>query len=139
MRVADLAHKCVIAAIAAIVLAGAGESWLLASQSDRPVNPSTRKYHVVSMDKLATTRWTHVCVTGPVVYRRKQQDGDWHVTLDDGKAKIVLEIIPLIPLPVPSKGQVVEACGISRVDPGHKTDGEGWPEVHPVEKIRVVK
>lgn len=91
-----------------------------------------RPYHRVALVDLATTRWTHVCVSGPVVYRRKMRDGDWHVTLDDGAAKVVLEIIPALPVSVPSKGDRIEACGISRIDKYH-----GWPEVHPVERIRI--
>lgn len=93
-----------------------------------------RGYHAVALDKLAASQWTHVCVTGPVVYRRHQEDGDWHITLDDGRAKVVLEIIPLIPLPPPAKGDVVTACGITRQDKEH-----GWPELHPVETITVIR
>jgi hypothetical protein len=55
------------------------------------------------------------------------QDGDWHVTLAEGETKVVLEIIPQIPLPPPKKGQRIEACGITRWDKRHK-----WPELHPV-------
>lgn len=84
-------------------------------------------YHHVRLDRMATTRWTHVCTTGPVVYVRRQRDGDIHVTLDDGRAKVVLEIIPQIPLPRPRKGQRIEACGIARIDKHHR-----WPEIHPV-------
>lgn len=84
-------------------------------------------YHEVPLAKLATTRWTHACVVGPVVYVRKQRDGDIHVTLSDGTAKVVLEIIPAIPLPRPKKGQTIRACGITRIDPHH-----GWPELHPL-------
>jgi hypothetical protein len=94
-----------------------------------------RVYHRVTLERLAAgTRHTHVCVTGPVVYVRKQRDGDWHVTLDNGKTKVVLEIIPAIPVALPRKGDVVDACGISRRDTHH-----GWPEVHPVEWLAVVK
>jgi hypothetical protein len=69
-----------------------------------------------------------------VVYVRRQADGDVHITLDDGHGKAVLEIIPPLPVPVPAKGESVEACGISRTDKDH-----GWPEVHPVERIRVLR
>lgn len=91
-------------------------------------------YHTVPLAKVSTTSWTHVCTTGPVVYVRKMSDGDWHVTLDDGKAKVVAEIIELIPLPPPRKGNVVTVCGITRYDKRHK-----WPEIHPVTKITVIK
>lgn len=90
-------------------------------------------YHAVPLAQLATTRWTHVCVTGPVVYVRKQADGDIHVTLDDGTTTVVLEIIPAVPLPRPRKGQRITACGISRFDRHHK-----WAEVHPVLRWHVV-
>lgn len=89
-------------------------------------------WHHLPLEKVATTRWTHVCTVGPVVYRRKMKDGDWHITLDNGKAKLVLEIIPQLPLTPPRKGQVVQACGITRWDKGH-----GWAELHPVITIEV--
>jgi hypothetical protein len=92
-----------------------------------------RRYHTVPLEQLATTRWTHACTSGPVVYVRKMKDGDWHVTLDNGKAKVVLEIIPAIPLAPPKKGQRIEACGITRIDRHHS-----WPELHPVERMRVL-
>lgn len=102
---------------------------LLAWQLAQP-----RGYHRVTMADLADgTRWTHVCTTGPVVYKRKQADGDWHITLDDGKSKIVLEIVPDQPVTVPKKGDTVEACGISRLDTHHK-----WWEIHPVETLTVL-
>jgi len=84
-------------------------------------------YHRVPLEQMATTRWTHVCTVGPVVYVRKMKDGDIHVTLDNGRAKVVLEIIPQLPLPRPKKWQRIEACGITRIDKHH-----GWPELHPL-------
>ena len=93
----------------------------------------SRPYHKVALDRLATAQWTHVEVCGPVVYRRKMKDGDWHLTLDNGRAKVVVEIIPAIPLPVPKKGALARVWGISRFDKDH-----GWPEVHPAERIEVV-
>lgn len=97
--------------------------------------PAGRLYHKVSIKDLATTRWTHVEVTGRVVYVRKQQDGDWHVTLTDADGvKAVLEIIPAIPLAVPRKGQVIRARGISRVDKHH-----AWGELHPLEWWEEIK
>ncbi|HXG88755.1 MAG TPA: hypothetical protein VNJ02_10500 [Vicinamibacterales bacterium] len=77
-------------------------------------------------------------MTATVVYRRKQQDGDWHLTIAKTvkgvEHKVVVEIIPLIPLEAPRVGQVVKACGISRIDRGHG----GWAEIHPAESITVV-
>ena len=88
-----------------------------------------RTYHPVTIVELPTTRWTHVELSGTVVYVRKQQDGDWHVTVVDRDGrKAVLEIIPLIPLEVPTKGQRIRARGIARVDKHH-----AWGEIHPLE------
>lgn len=89
-------------------------------------------YRTVAMSNLATTKWTHVCVVGPVVYTRLQRDGDIHITLDDGKTKVVLEIIPQIPLQRPKKGTTIRACGVSRFDRQH-----AWPEIHPVTSWRL--
>lgn len=97
-----------------------------------PAAAQDAAYHRVPLDKVATTSWTHVCTVGPVVYVRKMADGDYHVTLDDGRAKVVAEIIPQIPLPPPKKNQRIEVCGITRYDKRHK-----WPEVHPVTSWRV--
>lgn len=91
-------------------------------------------FHRIALADLATTRHTHVCVTAPVTYVRKQADGDYHVTLDDGRAKVVAEIIPAIPLPAPRKGDRVEVCGISRIDRHH-----GWAELHPVLRLTVTR
>lgn len=98
------------------------------------VGASGRTYHRVPLDQVATTKATHVCTSGPVVYVRKQADNDWHITLDNGRAKVVVEIIPLIPLPVPKKGQRIEVCGITRYDAHH-----AWGELHPAERIRVLR
>lgn len=104
---------------------------LLALLGAASVQPSPgRIYHTVALRDLATTAWTHVCLAGPVVYVRRQRDGDVHLTLDDGTAKVVAEIIPLIPIPAPKKGQRVHVCGIARIDKRH-----GFREIHPVEWI----
>lgn len=91
------------------------------------------RWHRVPLAQMATTTWTHVCTRGPVVYRRKMADGDWHITLDDGTAKVVAEIIPALPFDPPRKGQRVEVCGIARYDKRHR-----WPEIHPVLSIFVL-
>ena len=90
-------------------------------------------YHTVTLEQMQTTSWTHVCTSGPVVYVRAMEDDDIHVTLDDGKHKVVAEIIPQLPLPRPKKGQRIEVCGIYRWDQRHK-----WAEVHPVTKWSVI-
>jgi hypothetical protein len=92
------------------------------------------RYSYLPIAAVGTTRRTHVCTAGPVTYVRQQADGDWHVTLDDGTTRLVLEIIPRLPLPVPRKGQRVWACGITRDDHDH-----GWRELHPVESLRVFR
>ncbi len=92
-----------------------------------------RTYHVVPLSRMAVSRHTHVEVCGPVTYVRRQGDGDVHVTLDDGRAKVVVEIIPSLPLPVPRKGQRVRVRGIRRVDERH-----AFVEVHPAEALTVV-
>jgi hypothetical protein len=94
-----------------------------------------RLYHIVALKDVAVTSWTHVCTSGPVVYVRRQRDGDVHITLDDGTAKVVLEIIPLLPVPASAvaKGHRVRACGIARLDRRH-----GFAEIHPVEWIEIL-
>lgn len=86
-----------------------------------------RTFHRMPLGRLVATSYPRADVCGPVVYVRKQQDGDYHITLDDGRAQIVLEIIPELPLPVPKKGQRIRARGIVRTDRHH-----GFAELHPV-------
>ncbi len=106
--------------------------WLLLLVALQPATAG-RRYHEVPLTAMATTQWTHVCTVGPVIYVRRMADGDLHVTLDDGRARVVAEIIPALPLPRPRKGQQIRVCGIARWDRHH-----GWPEVHPVERWEVV-
>jgi len=87
-----------------------------------------RLYHVVPLPKVAVSQQTHIETCGQVVYVRKQLDGDWHITLAIGAAKVVAEIIPLIPLEPPPKGAWVTVRGIRRFDDEHK-----WYEINPVE------
>lgn len=87
-----------------------------------------RIFHPVPLDRVKASTWTHIQTCGPVVYVGKQRDGDWHITLDNGKAKIVLEIIPELPMVPPRKGQTIIAKGISRIDRGH----ESHAELHPL-------
>lgn len=94
----------------------------------------TDGYRTIPLAELATTRWTHVCVVGPVVYVRRMKDGDIHATIDDGKTKVVLELIPQIPLSRPKKSTTIKACGISRFDRHHK-----WAELHPVIKWELMR
>lgn len=96
------------------------------------------QFRIVALAEVATTTHTHVCTRGPVVFVRRQSDGDVHLTLDDGRGRVVAEIIPQIPLPVPVKGQRIDVCGITRIDRAHRTARfpEGWPEIHPVTSWR---
>ncbi len=86
--------------------------------------------HPVTIARMQLRRRpTHVCLVGLVAYVRHQNDGDIHVTLvNQRNQKVIAEIIPLIPLVAPRKGQKIEVCGITRRDEIH-----GWPEIHPVE------
>lgn len=84
-------------------------------------------YHQVPLAQLASTRHTHACTVGRVVYVRRQKDGDLHVTLSDGAAKVVAEFMPSWTGAIPRKGQRIRVCGVTRFDKHH-----GWPEIHPV-------
>jgi hypothetical protein len=98
-----------------------------------------RSYPNVPIEKLATWTRPRACVTATLVYKRKQADGDWHLTIAKFGAgvehKVVVEVIPLLPMPIPKVGQVIKACGIVRIDKGHG----GWPEIHPAEHIEVMR
>lgn len=98
-----------------------------------------RIYHKVPLAKVAASQRTHIETCGYVAYVRYMKpkspecpscrgDGDWHVTLILGSAKIGLEIIPAIPLTIPKKGQWIRARGIKRFDEWHNLH-----EIHPVE------
>lgn len=93
-----------------------------------------RIYHKTTIETINTVTEGHAEVCGLVTYVKHQTDGDWHITLDNGKGKLVLEIIPKLPLSVPKKNDKVRAQGIVRFDKHHK-----WYEIHPVEFIEVVK
>lgn len=92
-----------------------------------------RIYHGVSIAGLKNTTWTHVSVCGQVTLVKHEEDGDWHLRLNQGSAFIVAEIVPAIPLPVPRVAQFVRVAGISREDKAHR-----WWEVNPVEALSVV-
>jgi hypothetical protein len=107
---------------------------LVAPLSGQTAHKDADGFHTVPLAQMATTTHTHACTSGPVVYMRKQADGDEHITIDDGTSMVVVEIIPAIPLPAPKKGQRIKACGITRIDRGHRTPRYpgGWPELHPL-------
>jgi hypothetical protein len=98
-------------------------------------------YHTVALKDLATTVHSHACVVGTVAFKAREADGDLHIRLtDDAGYFIVAEVIPRIPIVAPKTGQRVEICGITRIDRFHRTKEypDGWPELHPVLKIRVL-
>lgn len=84
-------------------------------------------------------------ITGKVIYKASQTDGDMHIILSDpsvpntittltaltqaGYDFVVCEIIPEIPMSngVPVLHSVITANGIARWDFEH-----GWPELHPL-------
>jgi len=96
----------------------------------------TRTYHVVAIRDLPTSLRTHVAITGRVTSVRHEADGDWHIWVSDGRVKIVVEIIPLIPVPVPRVGACVQVRGIRRIDAerGHAHR----VEIHPAEQLLVM-
>lgn len=117
-------NTVIVVAAAALVLLAA--TALVAAPS--------RPYHRVTVAQLASSKWSHVQVEGLVTYVRTQADGDVHVTIEDAGAIAVVEIIPAIPLPAPRKGQRIRVFGISRIDRDH-----AWPEVHPAERLEVLR
>jgi hypothetical protein len=93
------------------------------------------QFHLLRPSQFPTSKWTHVCTTGVVSLRRREEDGDWHLRISDAPSFIVAEIIPEIPFVAPLKGQRVRICGIRRFDTAH-----GWWEIHPVTRqIEVLK
>lgn len=85
-----------------------------------------KHYHLVTFDNATSHR--KACVVGTVVYKRKQEDEDWHITvINDKQTKLVAEIIPELPLVPPDKNDKILVCGISGRDDHHN-----WYEIHPV-------
>jgi len=92
-----------------------------------------RNYHVTTIDDCCKD--THVQIKGTVTLVRKEEDGDIHFRISDEHDHfIVCEIIPEIRIRSPKLHQTVNVYGISRYDEAH-----GWHEIHPVERIVVVK
>ena len=103
-----------------------------------------RTFHPVSISDLAAgdprhfaKAHTHVQVSGWVTYRKKEDDGDWHLRICDTpqircmdrKHCIVAEIIPELPLTPPKRGEKVTLWGIYRYD-GERN--HNFVEIHPV-------
>lgn len=97
-------------------------------------SPPGRTFHRMPLASLAVTPYPRAEVCGPVVYLRRQRDGDLHITLDDGSAKVVLEIVPELPIKPPKKGQIIRAKGVVRWDTLHR-----FIELHPLLTWRAVK
>jgi hypothetical protein len=104
--------------------------------------PAPFTYHPIRVDEFATRKLTHVCTTGLVAMKKREDDRDWHYRIvSDAPATagfIVAEVTEQTQLPAPFNPRVgdrVEVCGTRRYDdaPGH-----GWFEVHPVERARVL-
>ena len=106
--------------------------------------PDTGEFHVLTIP-FAQNRdrvtFSHVQITGKVLYKREESDGDWHIVIADpsvpdsdntlasldGMDFVVCEMIPEIPLNVPVLHSLIIVQGIYRWDVGH-----GWPEIHPI-------
>lgn len=90
-------------------------------------------YHHIKVSEFTKNRFTHVCTTGTVSYRRKQEDGDWHYKIMDGSSFIIAEEMPDLKAKGtrPKKGQKVMVCGVTRWDGVHQ-----WNEIHPVREWR---
>ena len=135
MRLARVHHGGRVQVIALFLLAQ-----LVSTLGRRPVEPAvamtgtSRTYHRVPVAQMATTKWTHVESCGVVTLVQLESDGDVHLRVSDGPAFLIAEIIPLIPLPSPKKGQTIRVRGISRIDHDHGS----WAEIHPCEEIIVV-
>lgn len=97
---------------------------------------AVRRYYQVAIADMKTTRWTHVIVEGRVANVYIAGDGDLHIRLEDPvtKARITCEGIPGLKVTRPRRNQMVRIYGISRIDPYHK-----WPEVHPIERLEILK
>jgi len=93
-----------------------------------------RTYHQVALADVARSSWTHICTIGIVLSVRRQPDGDWHLLLAAGPARLIAEVIPLIPIARPPIGVRVEVCGITRRDRRHHNQAE----IHPVEQLTVL-
>lgn len=99
-----------------------------------------RRYWYVSIDSVAAGRvaHTHISVTGKIVLKHWEADGDLHLRLAGLHSFIVAECIPtscgncksLEAAGMFNLGKRVRILGIQRYDAEHK-----WYEVHPVESV----
>lgn len=84
-------------------------------------------YPLVPIDKLAAWKRPRAMIVGTVSLVKREEDGDVHIRVEDGKAFAVCEIIPELPLPAPRAGDKIRIQGVVRHDGEH-----GWEELHPV-------
>lgn len=95
--------------------------------------------HQVAVADFARQRYTHVCTTGILIYKKPEADGDIHYKVSDPQQNFIIgEVTPQTPLPQPfdaQSGDIVEICGRRRYDDAY---GHGWWEVNPVEHARVL-
>jgi len=102
---------------------------------------AARPYHPETIASLKASRHTHVRVCGWVRLSKREADGDRHLRLSSEQAAtpypfIVAEIVPFHPLAVPRLGEHVCVSGIRRID---NEVNHGWPEIHPAERIEVLR
>jgi hypothetical protein len=94
-------------------------------------NSEAAGYPAVPISKIAAGGWPRprAEITGIVTYVRKEEDGDWHYRVSDGKNFVVCEEIPELRMPNghPRVGDTVVVRGVVRYDGDHK-----WWELHPV-------
>ena len=92
--------------------------------------PDPKLYPPVPLAKIAAKDgWARprCLIEGTVTYIKKEDDGDYHFVVTDGKANVVCEIVPELAVEHPKAGQHVTVWGIPRWDGEHR-----WGEVHPV-------
>jgi hypothetical protein len=92
-------------------------------------------YRQTTVQKLAAgkCKMTRAVLTGKVEYVKREDDGDIHIRVGDGKYFIVAECMPAIPCVRPKVGDRVSVEGITRYDAEH-----GWFELHPVTHLEVL-
>ncbi len=91
--------------------------------------PDDKGYPTVPLAKIASGTWVRprAKITGTVAFIRKEDDGDVHIRLTSGKDRVILEIIPELPVSVPKIGDTITAWGVVRWDGEHR-----WAELHPL-------
>jgi len=112
---------------------------LLAQTSPKSlgVEDQSRKYWPVTIDTISKNNHNHIVVEGIVVSVYIAGDGDIHIRIrDEHNHRLTMEIIPMMRSMVvrPKLKQRIRVYGVFRMDPWHS-----WPEIHPVEKIEILK